>query len=109
MPIFPDNARDERGRERYAMSVSTGKGRTKELRYCGSDYVVRPGDAVRAHANQAAWEISCDGRVIHPHVLSIPHVVGKIHEHAVGTGSFPSRLDDGIGYEPMLAKLKRGN
>jgi hypothetical protein len=86
------------------MSANLGTGRVRLVRYCGSDYIVRPGPA---HGQKQAWVVFCGDEQITRFTPTRSKAVKAIHEHAVAAGAYPARQADGLTYSQLVAALCR--
>jgi hypothetical protein len=86
------------------MSANALTGKTRSVRYCGTDYVIRPGII---HGQKQAWQVEANGIVLSGFRATRSKCVTLIHDHAVSDGHFPAKLGDGVDYARLVSAVCR--
>jgi len=88
------------------MAANVATGRTRIVRYCGTDYTVSPGEV---YGRKQLWVIQDErGTVLSSRCQTRSRAVYRIHEHAAQiAGTFPAKLSDGLTYDQLVGKLCR--
>lgn len=89
------------------MASNYDTGRTRTIRYCGVNYVVRPCAKLQPGYKKRAWEVTADDVVIAGMVWTKSRCLNRIHAHAVAQGRYPTMLADGLTYEDILGRLRK--
>lgn len=84
------------------MSANVATGTVKVVRYCGRDYTVRPGEV---HGKKQAWEVFCGDAQLTRFTPTRSKAAAAIHRHAVESGDYPARSQDGVTYQRLVTAV----
>jgi hypothetical protein len=84
-----------------AANVETG--RTRMVRYCGTDYTVSPGEV---YGRKQLWVVAANGVTLTATCPTRSKAAHRIHAHATETaGTYPAQIADGLAYGQLVSRL----
>jgi hypothetical protein len=85
------------------MAANIQTGRTRTVRYCGTDYTVAPGET---YGRKQLWVVAANSVTLTATCPTRSKAINRIHAHATEVaGTYPAQIADGLTYSQMVSRL----